>query len=495
MSFRKALIWVVCFQMVFGNVTYAYDGDDGPDFDFSDEPFVVTPGEDRHEGRSDGNCAGSGCGERVGRGERNDDRDDDGSDRGDGGRGGRDRDDSRGDRGGQSQRDWLPYGVPNKKDRVFKVAPRQIATKDFHADGMVFLKDTQGLLYFRGEYDGEYTDHRDIYFNRKGVPYVKSVDGKHLLNIDALKDCSDSDTCVASGFRADWWNYSMKPELETGLELDEWDQNISYHKDQLEIKRAAIASREKGVQPGSAKDVILNEVEFLASEARLAFLKGQMYEAFSFQDGAHELLKGVADIGIGLSPAGWAKDVYEVISGKSLIDGRMLSTTERLFAGIGAISPALGPLGYAGMRMVSRSGRVASEANFFGKLGRLVEKAQLKIPRGTAIQEFSVEALKIKAAIISEDRQIFRVGTRGINQTGGNAQFWAPKHPGTPGFGSRYGIPKANLEKMDFVEVGRVKPGTSFVTRKAPGVGGNPGGEIEVVVPEGSVIIDGHYSL
>jgi hypothetical protein len=110
-------------------------------------------------------------------------------------------------------------------------------------------------------------------------------------------------------------------------------------------------------------------------------------------------------------------------------------------------------------------------------------------------KEFSVAALKVKAIILAEDRQIFRIGTRGTNKTGNRAQFWAPEHPGNPGFGARYGIPQVNLERMDFIEVGRVKPGTSFVTRKAPGVGNNPGGEIEVVVPEVSVIIDGHFSL
>jgi hypothetical protein len=47
-------------------------------------------------------------------------------------------------------------------------------------------------------------------------------------------------------------------------------------------------------------------------------------------------------------------------------------------------------------------------------------------------KEFSVAALKVKAIILAEDRQIFRIGTRGTNKTGNRAQFWAQEHPGNP---------------------------------------------------------------
>lgn len=498
MNFKKVLIWALCFQMSFGHSAYAFDDDDGggddrPGFDFTDEPFVVTPGGDRYEGRDDGNCTGSGCGEREGRGERGDDRDDENSERGSYGSG--DRGDSRGDRGNQRERGWIPYGVPARSDRVFEVAPRQIASKDDRVDGMIFLRDTQGLHYFRGEYDGEYTDHRDIYFNRKGVPYVKSVDGKLLLNVDGLMECSNSGSCVAKGYREDWWNYSLKPDFDNWPDLAEWEQNVSHHEDNLEIKQKIAALREKGVQQGSSKERVLNEIEFLAAEAKVAFQEGKTYESFGLQDGARNLLKVIADVGISLSPAGWAKDAYELVSGRSPIDGHTLSTTERFFAGIGTISPALGPLGYAGMRMISRTGRVASEANFFSKLGKLVENTAVRTPQNIVKQEFSRAALEVKAIILAENPRVYRIGTRGINMTGKEAQYWALEHPINPSYGGRYGMPQGNFEKADFIEVGRVKSGTSFVTRRAPGVGKNVGGEIEVVVPEGAVTIEGHYSL
>ena len=43
---------------------------------------------------------------------------------------------------------------------------------------------------------------------------------------------------------------------------------------------------------------------------------------------------------------------------------------------------------------------------------------------------------------------------------------------------------------LNFIEIGTLKPCTPFVTRKAPPVGTNAGGGIEVVVPEGGVQVD-----
>jgi hypothetical protein len=39
----------------------------------------------------------------------------------------------------------------------------------------------------------------------------------------------------------------------------------------------------------------------------------------------------------------------------------------------------------------------------------------------------------------------------------------------------------------NFIESGTLRPGTTFITRPAPGVGGNQGGGIEVVVPPNSI--------
>lgn len=50
-----------------------------------------------------------------------------------------------------------------------------------------------------------------------------------------------------------------------------------------------------------------------------------------------------------------------------------------------------------------------------------------------------------------------------------------------PGYADKYGIPIENI-KFDFVEVAVLKPGSTFITREAPGIGLNGGGGIEVIV-------------
>jgi hypothetical protein len=69
------------------------------------------------------------------------------------------------------------------------------------------------------------------------------------------------------------------------------------------------------------------------------------------------------------------------------------------------------------------------------------------------------------------------------------AQFWSLEYPLSPGFAARYGIPAENVTRANFIEAATLRPGTPFVTRVAPPVGTNPGGGIEVVVPEGGVIM------
>jgi filamentous hemagglutinin len=75
------------------------------------------------------------------------------------------------------------------------------------------------------------------------------------------------------------------------------------------------------------------------------------------------------------------------------------------------------------------------------------------------------------------------------------AQFWALEHPSTPGFAQRYGIPPQNVSKLNFIETGVLKPGTPFVTQKAPAVGMHKGGAIEVVVPKGGVELRSFHHL
>jgi hypothetical protein len=115
----------------------------------------------------------------------------------------------------------------------------------------------------------------------------------------------------------------------------------------------------------------------------------------------------------------------------------------------------------------------------------LVPRA-IATPHGAAVQGLSETALAARSQV-QQGATLYRVGTTGRSGAA-EAQFWALEHPSTPGFASQYGIPPANIQNLNFIEAGTLRPGTPFVTRQAPPVGSNLGGGIEIVVPEGRVL-------
>ena len=104
---------------------------------------------------------------------------------------------------------------------------------------------------------------------------------------------------------------------------------------------------------------------------------------------------------------------------------------------------------------------------------------------GVARQSMDATALAARQQV-QDGAMLFRAGTVGRSE-GAEAQFWSLEHPSTLGYAARYGIPEANVARANFVEAARLRPGTDFVTRRAPGIGGNPGGGVEAVVPRGGV--------
>lgn len=116
-------------------------------------------------------------------------------------------------------------------------------------------------------------------------------------------------------------------------------------------------------------------------------------------------------------------------------------------------------------------------------------------PHGQAEQEHTPEAEKVREEVLA-GKQLHKIGTKGLNVTGQDSQYWAPTHPLTePDYAERYGVPPKNAEKWDFLETGRMKPDGKFVTRAAPGVDTNHGGGIEVVAEPGAVEILSHTTL
>jgi hypothetical protein len=110
---------------------------------------------------------------------------------------------------------------------------------------------------------------------------------------------------------------------------------------------------------------------------------------------------------------------------------------------------------------------------------------KISTPYGNAVQSNTPEALAARKQV-DEGATLYRTGTMGKSETVG-AQFWALEHPNSSGYASRYGIPPENVTNSNFIMTGRLKQGSEFITRPAPPVGSNAGGEIEVVIPSNGV--------
>jgi len=112
-------------------------------------------------------------------------------------------------------------------------------------------------------------------------------------------------------------------------------------------------------------------------------------------------------------------------------------------------------------------------------------QAGIATPYGVATQSSTAAALAARAEV-QNGASMYRIGTTGKSQAA-EAQFWSLEHPLSPGYASRYGLPAGNVTNANFIEAAKIQPGTSFITRSAPGIGQNVGGGIEVVVPTGGV--------
>ena len=136
--------------------------------------------------------------------------------------------------------------------------------------------------------------------------------------------------------------------------------------------------------------------------------------------------------------------------------------------------------GYYGIKHLNRT---RGQANYNNPKSLI----KIRTPYGEAIQSNTEAAIAARSKVES-GATLYRIGTTGKSQAA-EAQFWALEHPLSPGFASRYGIPKENVINADFIETATLKPGTPFVTRIAPGVGENIGGGVEVVVTKNGVIL------
>ena len=119
---------------------------------------------------------------------------------------------------------------------------------------------------------------------------------------------------------------------------------------------------------------------------------------------------------------------------------------------------------------------------------------KIKTPYQIAEQDITPAAIEALSKV-KEGATLYRIGTLG-KSAAAEAQFWSLENPALylknpKVFAEKYGIPAENLQSgAIFIETGTLKPGQPFITRPAPAVGTNKGGEIEVVTNPGAVKLE-----
>lgn len=230
------------------------------------------------------------------------------------------------------------------------------------------------------------------------------------------------------------------------------------------------------------------------------------------------LYEDMARLGIGFVPiVNDIADLYELLTGKDFISGKSLSLSDRMLSGLGVIASSGASYRYAkraihspiqyvdefskGLSKASKrtasfdrenlkkASRSLSESSDFFNQSK--KASPIKTPHGPAKQDLSKEAIKGRADAIS-GKKLYRLGSKRKSMTGKDAQFWSLEPPTSKNYSQEYGIPQENVSKADFIETGVLKPDAQFITRKAPGVGKNQGGGIEVVVHPGGIKQTGH---
>ncbi|MEK2688176.1 hypothetical protein [Bdellovibrio sp. GT3] len=345
MFFKTLLKYVLAFQICFSGAAQA-----NLDFDFSDDPpDVVTPGED-YDGYDDGNCVGSGC-----------------DDSGDDGRG-----------------DYDDDGPPDH-DRG-----------DQHENGDFDRSDWESRDHgFHGA-DKPSSQH----FGFDTDNFVKTPEGK-LLTVKGLLECAGTYTCAEKGYGQEFWKFQGAPNW-TYEEGSTYGQGTTFAKLQNQLNKKMAEAHESingSAKPESQR--LLAEAKTLQSLSHETAHRGELKEAFKLTAASKELVKAALDIAVGFSPIGWPRDIYEALTGKSLLESRPLSNSERTWAVIGALTPAIGSFAIAGARLLQRAEKLGHLPGTLNKtlhsvkvrtaeeINRELGYAQDAFKPGTKVYEFT----------------------------------------------------------------------------------------------------------
>jgi hypothetical protein len=135
--------------------------------------------------------------------------------------------------------------------------------------------------------------------------------------------------------------------------------------------------------------------------------------------------------------------------------------------------------------------------NFNPKFGvdgvetRIISYPRIQTPHTTAEQSLTLEALSVRQSV-EEGAYLYRSGTYGVSNEP-NAQYWSTIKPSLDeNYAKQFGLPM-ETSVPDYIIIGKLKLGSPFITREAPGIGLNKGGNIEVVTPKGSVELFGFH--
>ncbi len=216
---------------------------------------------------------------------------------------------------------------------------------------------------------------------------------------------------------------------------------------------------------------------------------------------ALKVAEALVDITTSLFPGvSWGRDIYEAISGRSLINGNILSDFEMGTAVFGAVTAGFGSKILKGMKVLERVGVKATDLHrlidwsVFTKRAENAKAIKLPYDLPSAVQDMSDAALY--ARFQAENGQtLYKVGAITMSETT-NSQFWSLRNPLTvKKFSQKYGIKESIAAEFDFIQTAVLKDGVNFVTRKSTSQGANLGGEIEVVVDIGDVVLQSFHTI
>lgn len=287
---------IFAFQVCITPHAYA----EGLSFDFEDEPVYVGPGNSNEQGRDDGNCIGGGCDSQNGGNQYDDDNE------------------------GSNQTD----------------------------DHEGSASDGNRNSYDRGERNDDYrrgygSDGRrhDYVFN----PMHSKVSAKGLWQ------CSQSFTCAEKGYGVQFWKFQGNPDW-SNTQWNQFNRGVKFAKYYFKVNKH---HQERIAMPSQLRPEVRQELfkqsQLLIQEAKSLAQQNKKDEGFKLLKASDHLTSFIIDFSISVSPLGWAKDVYEFMTGRSIVTGQTLSNTERVLAGAGVILPGVVPLAFAGLKIVARN--------------------------------------------------------------------------------------------------------------------------------------------